>query len=264
VRLSDIGAAGLARELVDARSSLVPVARPDNLSLAAARAIKTETLRQLTADGTRAIVGYKVSLGATWGALTDDVAFTGPTELPRDDFFDPLLEGELVFLADAVLDSDSSIDDILDRCRVASGIEIADSRWKDWLPRDPSHFRIPSEIEIEADNAVCGGLVVSEMSRPARDMPLPDVDVAVQCNGAEVARQSLSRVMGHPAAAVRWLLQLLGADGIDVRPGQLISSGCPYSTFVTVPPVGGIWQAAIDGLDCATLTFTASGVVSPR
>jgi 2-keto-4-pentenoate hydratase len=185
------------------------------------------------------------------------VVFQGPTSLPRRSVIDPLLEAELVFLVESALSPDSSIDDILDGCRVAAGIEIADSRWEGWLPRDPDRFVVPTHPEIEADNAVCGGLVVSNGSVPARALGLPDLDIAVRANGEEVGRGSLRKLMGHPAEAVRWLIQLLAQSGISLLPGQFVSSGCPYSNFVTVPPEGGTWEVGMDGLESARLTFTA-------
>jgi hypothetical protein len=55
----------LARQLVDARRTRVPVSRPMELSMGAAEVVKHEVLRLLTNERSRSIAGYKVSLGCT-------------------------------------------------------------------------------------------------------------------------------------------------------------------------------------------------------
>ena len=135
----------------------------------------------LTNGGAIPIAGYKVSLSTpTWGALTDDVVVTGAASLRREMLIDPLLEGELAFLVERELSPDSTLDDIVDGCRVAPAIEIADSRWEGWHPSVPGRFVVPSGAEIEADNAVSGWLVLADSWVAARDRSLSDLRISMR------------------------------------------------------------------------------------
>jgi 2-oxo-hept-3-ene-1,7-dioate hydratase len=222
-----------------------------------ARAVKQASIELLTEHGTRPVAGYKVSLSTgSWGALTDDVVLQGPASLARSRAIDPLLEGELVFVADAELTSANSVDDIVRSCRVAPGIEIADSRWEGWLPSAPDRFVVPNGSEIEADNAVSGWLVLGDPWRPAHDLALEERQISIHTSGVRIAGDALSKVMGHPAEAVRWLLQQLSESGRSLQVGQLVSSGCPWAELVTVPAGGGAWEVEVDGIGTAQLAVT--------
>jgi 2-keto-4-pentenoate hydratase len=253
----DREAADLARRLVQARASRVPVPRPSRLSQATAAAAREKCIELLTDDGRIAIAGYKVSLSTgTWGALAADVVVRGVASLPRASLIDPLLECELAFVVEAELPAPSTRDDILDRCLVGPAIEIADSRWEAWRPSDPERFAVPSAAEIEADNAVGGWLVVGDSLHPARALPLAELQISTRTAGRTVARGRLGEVMGHPADAVAWLIRQLATSGRALEVGQVVSSGCPCSELVTVPPEGGTWEAVVDGIGVARVTFT--------
>ena len=141
----DHRAAELARRLVEARSTGIPVPRAPDLAPSLGHAVRTTSIALLTDDGTIPITAYKVSLSTgTWGALTADVVLGEPVSLPRRAAIDPLLEGELAFLVDTELSADCSVDEVLAGCRVAVAIEVADSRWEGWHPGDPASFVPPT------------------------------------------------------------------------------------------------------------------------
>jgi 2-keto-4-pentenoate hydratase len=247
----------LARRLTEARSTRVPVPRPTNLASTMARAVRRRCIEILTNEGSIPIAGYKVSLSTpTWGALTDKVVLTSGASLPRRALIDPLLEGELAFVVETELSPSSTLADIVDGCSVAPAIEIADSRWEGWHPSAPARFVVPSGAEIEADNAVSGWLVLGESWAPARELPLPELQISMRTNGRTVARGVLQVAMGHPAEAVRWLIEQLAADGRSLDVGQVVSSGCPYTEPVTVTPAGGTWEAVVEEIGAASVTFT--------
>ena len=115
---------------------------------------------------------------------------------------------------------------------------------------------MPSGAEIEADNAVSGWLVLGESWVPAGDVPLPALQIAMHTGGRTVAQGALHEVMGHPAHAVKWLIEQLADDGRQLEVGQVVASGCPYTDPVTVPPEGGTWEAVIEEIGAARVTFT--------
>jgi 2-oxo-hept-3-ene-1,7-dioate hydratase len=246
-----------ARHLFDARRTRVPVPRVRGLSSSDGALIKHEHIRLLTDDQRRGIGGYKVSLATgAWGALTEDVVLSSPATLPRLSAIDPLLEGEVVFVVESALAATSTMEEIQRGCRLAAGVEIADSRWEGWHPSDRGRFVGLSGPEIEADNAVSGWLVVGEAQAVAEPLPLDELSIAMYSSERLVAEGALSEVMGHPAAAVQWLLHELGKDGASLNVGQVISSGCPWHELVTAPPAGGTWAVEVAGLAPVRLTMT--------
>ena len=246
----------LAHRLVAARRSTVPVTPPPGMSKAQGTEVKSLALGLLSENGRRRVVGYKVSMSYTWGALTEDVVLPSPAVLRRAELFDPLVETEAVFRLHRDVSPDASLDDIIDSAHVIPAIEVADCRWTGWCPSDRGRFRVPTAAELEADNALSSWLVLGSDAVPARHLPLPDVRVTAQRNGEEIATGMLSHVMGHPAQVVRWLAQELAAVGEQLRAGQIVATGNPYNRLVTCPPEGGRFDAVIDGVGRATVTFT--------
>ena len=246
----------LAADLIKARESLSPVAVPINLSPETARQVRQRCIDMLTTSRSIAIGAYKVSLStATWGALPLDSVHIGNTKLDRGSFFDPLLEGELAFLVERELKTGCTVEDVLESCKVACAIEIADSRWQGWCPSTWDQFVHPTAEQIEADNAVGGALVVGQPWVAARDIPLQELSIIMQSSGRTLAEGPLSEVMGNPAEAVRWLIHELTNDGMTITVGQIVSTGCPYRAPVTTSPEGGCWRSVAERIGTASVTF---------
>ena len=245
----------LAEALLVAAASGEQIPRPVDLDLPTARAVRALCIEGLTTGRGARVGAYKVSLSTgTWGALPEDAVLFGETVLPRRSFNDPLLEGEIAFLARSDLAPGCSVDEVLARCLVAPAIEVADSRWEDWCPSDPKRFVVPNAAEIEADNAVAGCLIIGQ-PWVAPDLDLADTSVEMQSRGQVLAKEPFRKVMGHPAKAVSWLAGQLAAEERTIRRGQIISSGCPHEKPVTVPIGGGRWSAAVAGLGTVSVEF---------
>lgn len=244
----------LAQQLFAARTTRSPVTRPAAMSKEQAALVKAKTLELLSQRGSQKIVGYKVSKSYSWGAFTADRVLSSPAKLARAAFFDPVVETEAVFLLDADIGADATLEFIVANSRVAAGIELADSRWRDWYPSDLSRFVKPNEAEIEADNALGSWMIIGGDAPAAASLPLPDVRVSAVRDGTELASGSLSFVMGHPAEVVRWLAGALAASNRSLRAGDFVSTGNPYRNFVT-GQAGSTYTAAIDGVGKASVTF---------
>ena len=98
---------------------------------------------------------------------------------------------------------------------VAVGIEVLDSRYTDY------RFTMP---DVVADNASAGRYVVGTPVLPA-GIDLRLVGVVLEHNGDVVATASGAASLGHPAAAVAWLVRSLAASGEGLRAGDVILSG---------------------------------------
>jgi 2-oxo-3-hexenedioate decarboxylase len=97
---------------------------------------------------------------------------------------------------------------------VAVGIEVLDSRYQDY------RFTMP---DVVADNASAGRFVVGTPMPLGFD--LSKVGVILEHNGKVVATASGAASLGHPAAAVAWLVRDLARDGEGLRAGDVVISG---------------------------------------
>jgi 2-oxo-3-hexenedioate decarboxylase len=109
---------------------------------------------------------------------------------------------------------------------VAVGIEVLDSRYQDY------RFTIP---DVVADNASAGRYVVGTPV-PVAGIDLRLVGVVLEHNGVVAATASGAASLGHPAAAVAWLVRALAAHGEGLTAGQLVLTG---GLTAAVPLVAG-------------------------
>jgi 2-oxo-3-hexenedioate decarboxylase len=98
---------------------------------------------------------------------------------------------------------------------VATGIEILDSRYLDY------RFTLPDVI---ADNTSAGRFVIGAPVPPA-GIDLRLVGVVLERDGEVVATAAGAAALGHPAAAVAWLVRSLAAAGEGLVAGQVVISG---------------------------------------
>lgn len=119
---------------------------------------------------------------------------------------------------------------------VATGIEILDSRYLDY------RFTLPDVI---ADNTSAGRFVIGAAVPPA-GIDLRLVGVVLERNGEVVATASGAAALGHPAAAVAWLVRSLAAEGVGLMAGQVVISG-GLTAAVSVQ-AGDVIVASIDRL----------------
>lgn len=247
----------LAVRLVRARQTLEPVPPPPEMTKLQASAVKHRTLGLLTAGNPSAIRGYKVSMSMTWGALTDEMIIEGPATLHRNRLFNPLVETEAVFRLGQTLDPACTLEELLAHSHVCAGIEVADSRWAGWQPSASEHSDrgIPNRAQIEADNALSGVLVLGGPWIHAIELGDFDLNMAAWHDGQHLADGSLTHVMEHPGNAVLWLARELALHGRVLETGTLISTGNPYRDLITVPTQGGLFEARLEQVGSAFVTF---------
>jgi 2-oxo-3-hexenedioate decarboxylase len=98
---------------------------------------------------------------------------------------------------------------------VAVGIEVLDSRYTDYK------FTMP---DVVADNTSAGRYVVGS-AVPVAGLDLRLVGVVLEHNGEVVATASGAAALGHPAAAVAWLVRSLASENEGLRAGDIVLSG---------------------------------------
>jgi 2-oxo-3-hexenedioate decarboxylase len=98
---------------------------------------------------------------------------------------------------------------------VAPGIELIDSRYQDY------RFTMP---DVVADNSSAGRFVVGSPV-PVDGIDLRLVGVVMELHGQVVGTACGAASLGHPAAAVAWLVRSLATEGLGLRRGDVVLSG---------------------------------------
>jgi 2-oxo-3-hexenedioate decarboxylase len=129
----------------------------------------------------------------------------------------PRAEPEIVFIMGAELAGPSVTSSavLAATASVAAGIEILDSRYEDYK------FTMP---DVVADNTSAGRWLVGA-GVPAAGLDLRLVGVVLEHNGEVAATAAGAAALGHPAAAVAWLVRSLAAENEGLRAGDVVLSG---------------------------------------
>ncbi|MEQ3553939.1 fumarylacetoacetate hydrolase family protein [Pseudonocardia nematodicida] len=205
-----------------------------------------------------ALAGWK--LGVTSRAKQAQVGVTEPVygflaaahalepgrPLDTSRHIQPRCEPEIVFLLGRDLSGPQvTASDVLTASSgVAAGIEVLDSRYVDY------DFTM---ADVVADNTSAARYVVGDPVSPA-GVDLRLVGVVLEKNGAVAATASGAAVLGHPAAAVAWLVRRLAERDAGLRAGDVVLSG-GLTAAVPVAP-GDVVTVSIDRLGSIELGCT--------
>jgi 2-oxo-3-hexenedioate decarboxylase len=194
-----------------------------------AYAIQDEIKRRKLARGAR-IVGLKAGLTShakmqqmgvatpVFGFLADYFAVPEGDAVRMAELIHPKVEPEIAFVTKAPLKGPGChIGSVLAATDfVMPAIEIIDSRYRDFK------FDLKSVV---ADNCSSSRFVVGGRMRPVDGLDLRTLGVVLEKNGQVVALGAGAAVLGHPAAAIAMLANLLGERGEEIPAGTLILSG---------------------------------------
>ncbi|HWN36039.1 MAG TPA: fumarylacetoacetate hydrolase family protein, partial [Pseudonocardia sp.] len=173
-----------------------------------------------------------------YGFLAAGNALDLGAPLATGELIQPRAEPEIVFTmaADLAGPHVTAADVLAATASVAVGLEILDSRYRDY------RFTM---ADVVADNTSAGRYLVGAPV-PVAGIDLRLVGVVLEHNGEVVATASGSASLGHPAAAVAWLVRALAAEGEGLRAGEVVLSG-GLTAAVPVGP-GDVVVASIDRL----------------
>jgi len=166
--------------------------------------------------------------------------------LVTGELIQPRAEPEIVFILGRDLSGPAvtAADVLAATAGVAAGIEILDSRYRDY------RFTMPDVI---ADNTSAGRFVVGAPV-PPDGIDLRLAGVVFELGGEVVGTAAGAAALGHPAAAVAWLARSLAAAGEGLRAGQVVLSG-GLTAAVPVRP-RDVAVASIDRHDVVELAIT--------
>jgi len=160
-------------------------------------------------------------------------------ELPLDELIQPKVEPEIAFLIRDEIQAPATVTSVLAATEaVFAAIEVLDSRYGN------SRYRLPDAI---ADNAGAARVVFGPQARrPSELEDLRLLGCVFRQQGEVVGTAAGAAVMGHPAAAVAWLVNTLAAQGKHLLGGTFVLSG-GLTAPVPLRP-GGTVSAEFDGL----------------
>lgn len=194
-----------------------------------AYAIQDAIKQRKIARGCR-IIGYKAGLTShakmqqmgvsnpVFGFLADYFSVPEGSAVQLSELIHPKVEPEIAFVTKTALKGPGChIGTVLAATDfVMPAIEIIDSRYRDFK------FDLKSVI---ADNCSSSRFVVGGRMRAVADLDLRTIGVVLEKNGEVVALGAGAAVLGHPAAAIAMLANLLGERGEEIPAGSLILSG---------------------------------------
>lgn len=241
-----------------ARTPLLPLAeRGHNIAISDAYRIQQRMISHRLAAG-ETIIGKKV--GATsaavqsmlnvvqpdFGHLLSGMLYSDGDAVPADTLIKPRAEGEIAFLLKRDLHGPgvTAADVIRATECVMPCFEIVDSRVRDW--------KITIQDTV-ADNASCGVLVLGDRVADPRKIDLRLCGMVLENNGEVVATGAGAAALGHPAVAVAWLANTLGALGIALEAGEIVLSGS-LGKLITVKR-GDHLRVAIGGIGACSVRF---------
>ena len=122
------------------------------------------------------------------------------------------------------------------------GARVLDSRYRDY------RFTLP---DVVADQTSAGRFVLAGTLTSPRGLDLALTGCVFSRNGEIVATAAGAAALGHPAAAVAWLVRRLAASGRGLRAGDIVLTG-GLTAVVPLKP-GDVVSATFDRLGSVTL-----------
>lgn len=194
-------------------------------------------------DRGESIVGARVGFDAArqpfYGTLTSGMLLPYGQPVNLGSLIQPHAEPELAFLLARELRAPASVASVLAATDiVVAAVDVVDSRYQDF------RFALPDAV---ADNGNAGRVVLGSQPRhPAELEDLRLVGCVLRAAGDVVATAAGAAAMGHPAAAVAWLVDRLAARGEHLAAGSLVLSGA--LTAAIPVRAGRAVTAEFDGL----------------
>ncbi|PWV59852.1 2-oxo-3-hexenedioate decarboxylase [Plasticicumulans acidivorans] len=153
-----------------------------------------------------------------YGFLADYMAQPDGAEIAIDALVHPRVEAEIAFVTKAELKGPGChIGTVLAATDfVIPAVEVIDSRYENF------RFDLKSVIADNTSSArfVCGGRIAAPAAVDVRNL-----GVVMEKNGEVVETGAGAAVLGHPAASVAMLANMLGARGESIPAGTFIMTG---------------------------------------
>lgn len=197
--------------------------------------------------GVEPLKGYRVLLAKdindteelVYGPLTSHSISNGIVIF--DNLFQPQIAASLFFVVQEDIYPSAKVDEILRKTTLAPGIEMLDSRMKNWS----SSLSLSERI---TDNRMFGRVVVGNTFKVPSSKSFEKIKVSLLCDG-ELVKKGHSKDL-EPLDVMKRLVNKLTAEGKFLKKGMIISTG-----HFTLPKAlyKGVYQADFGNLGSVTL-----------
>lgn len=212
--------------------------------------VQWEMRRRKEARGNK-IVGMKMGLTSwakmaqmgvekpCYGFLADYFSVPDGGDIKIDQLIHPKIEAEVAFVTKAELRGPGvHIGDVLRATDVVMpAVEVIDSRYKDFK------FDL---ISVIADNSSSARFITGGVAKPATELDLKTIGVVMALNGEVVQTGAGAAVLGHPAASVAMLANMLAERGESLPAGSFVMIGA--ITAAVAVKKGDNFSVSFDGL----------------
>jgi 2-oxo-3-hexenedioate decarboxylase len=163
-----------------------------------------------------------------YGWLTAEMAIDTGAPLVCQRFIQPRCEPEIAFVIgrDLAGPGTTAAQVLAATAAVFPAIDVLDSRFAGYS------FTLPDVI---ADNCSAAGYALGGQATSPVGIDLRLTGMVLEKNGALVATAAGAAVLGHPAAAVAWLVRSLAARGRGLEAGQIVLSGAMTEAVAVEP-----------------------------
>ncbi len=174
-----------------------------------------------------------------YGFLADYFSVPDGGDIKIDELIHPKIAAELAFVTKTELKGPGvHIGDVLSATDlVMPAVEVIDSRYKDFK------FDL---ISVIADNSSSSRFKPGGVAKPVSELDLKTLGVVMSINGEVVQTGAGAAVLGHPAASVAMLANMLTERGESLPAGSFVMIGA-ITAAVTVNK-GDNFSVSFDGL----------------
>lgn len=182
---------------------------------------------------------------AIYGYLHNDMLAYEWEPIKYAELIHPKVEPEIAFLlAEDLQGENITAEDVLKATRyVAPALEIIDSRYKDFK------FTL---VDVVMDNCSSSKFVVGSKWVAPVEIDLGNIGMVMSKNGQVEQTGSSAAVLGHPATAIAWAVNELGALGKGLKKGDIVLSGAMSEAIAF--EAGDSVIAEFDGLGSVSLS----------
>ncbi len=181
-----------------------------------------------------------------YGHIFDTMVLEDEVRMDTGELIQPKVEPEIAFVMERSLKGPGvTAMQVLAATRfVVPAIEIIDSRIRDWK------IKLCDTI---ADNASSARIVLGNTPRQVHQVDLRLVGMMLEKNGEVAQTGAGAAALGHPANAVAWLANAIGAYGVALEAGEVVMPGA-VSAAVDVAQ-GDHIRISFDGLGTVSARF---------
>lgn len=217
--------------------------------------IQNLVIKKKIEENGETIKGYKIGLTTVesqkvfntdspfYGTFTNVNIANGVINLEEDMFEPFVVEMELMFIIDEDLSLTPDEQEILEKTRIAPGLEMPDGRYENWTQNKDLAC-------IFADVGAAGKVVIGKPVKYTSIDKLKDIKATLFFNGEKLDEGYGTAVLGNPINSVLWLIKKLSEQNKNLKKGMVIASG---TMTMPKPLTKGIYNVEFSGVGELTL-----------